>query len=515
MKFKPISAASLAFAAASCTVGPNYQQPKIDLPADFTGAKDAGVDDTEPTADLSVWWRQFGDPVLDRLITDALATNLDVATAVSRISQAREQEIINGAAGLPSLSASASAVRIHSNSNPFAQLFGGGASAGSGSSGTSAGSGSGSGSAGAGAPMSTSSNIKLYSLGFDATWEIDFFGGVTRNVESATAKEEAAIWTLRDTEVTLTAEVARDYFSLRQAQARIAIINAELAAQRDTLSVTTAKAMTGFVTYLDVNQQTAQEAETAAQIPQLEADIRVNIDAIGVLLGRTPEDVAAEITEAGAAPAIPAALPVGLPSDLLRRRPDIREAERNLAAATAQVGVAVAALYPKFDLIGLASLASNSLTNLIDTKSLSYGGIAFINWPIFTAGRLQANVRVDEDLENQAYFAYKASILKALQDTEDSLARYSADRRRLVELNREVAAATDAVTIARQQYNVGLTDFLNVLTTQGTALRAQDEAVQTQSAVAADLASLYKALGGGWSDAIPEVTGPATAANPS
>jgi outer membrane protein, multidrug efflux system len=520
MRIGHISIACLALGLASCEVGPNYQQPKIDVPANFTGAKEADVAESEPDADLSAWWRQFGDPVLERLITEALAQNLDVLTAASKIAQAREQEIINGAAGLPSVSATASAARIHSNSNPFAQLFGGGAAAGapagsSSASGSSGSSAAGSVSAAPAAPASTASNIKLYSLGFDATWEIDFFGGVARNVESAEAKTEAAIWTLRDTEVTLTAEVARDYFALREAQARIAILNAELAGQRDTLSVSTAKAMAGFVTYLDVNQQTAQEAETAAEIPPLEADVRTNVDAIGILLGRAPEDVAAEITGAGAAPAIPAALPVGLPSDLLRRRPDIREAERNLASATAQVGYAMSQLYPKFDIIGLASFASNSLTNLVESKNFTDGGIALINWPIFTAGRLQATVRQNEDMENQAYFSYRASIIKALQDTEDSLARYTADRRRLTELNREVTAATAAVTIARQQYNVGLTDFLNVLTTQGTLLRAEDEAVQTQSAVASDLASLYKALGGGWNDTIPPATGPATAANPS
>ena len=522
MKIGAVSTACLALGLSSCVVGPNYQQPKIAVPANFTGAKDAGVTDTDPGADLSVWWRQFDDPVLDRLITQALAQNLDVLTAASKIEQAREQEIINGAAGLPSVSASASAVRVHSNSNPFAQIFGGGASGGA-PSGSSSASGSSGSTAGSGAsavsatpmPASGGSNIKLYSLGFDATWEIDFFGGVARNVESAEAKSEAAVWTLRDTEVTLTAEVARNYFALRESQARIAIINAELAGQRGTLGISTSKAMTGFVTYLDVNQQTAQEAETAAEIPPLEADIRVDMDAIGVLLGIAPEDVAAEITGGGAAPSIPAALPVGLPSDLLRRRPDIREAERNLASATAQVGYAMSQLYPKFDIIGLASFASNSLTNLVESKNFTDGGIAFINWPIFTAGRVQATVRQNEDMENQAYFSYKTSILKALQDTEDSLARYTADRRRLVELNRQVTAATGAVTIARQQYNAGLTDFLNVLTTQGTLLRAEDEAVQTQSAVATDLASLYKALGGGWTDAIPAVTGPATAENPS
>jgi outer membrane protein TolC len=234
-----------------------------------------------------------------------------------------------------------------------------------------------------------------------------------------------------------------------------------------------------------------------------------------VLLGRTPESVTAELVGAGPTPSAPAALPIGLPSDLLRRRPDIREAERNLAAATAQVGAAIAQLYPKFDLLGFASFAGMSLNSVLSTKNFSDAAIGYISWPIFTAGRLQANVRVNQDQENQAYFAYRSSVLKGLQDAEDALARYAADRRRLASLQREITAATSAVTIAQQQYMVGLTDYLNVLSTQMTLLRAQDEAAQSQSAVVTDLVSLYKALGGGWAEAIPTATGPATSAGPS
>lgn len=499
--------AVVALAAASCTVGPNYEPPKLDVPAAFMNAPEAGVRQNT-AADLSTWWRGFDDPVLDRLIADGLNANLDVMTAVSRIAQAREQETIQGAAGLPSASATAAAVRLHSNSNPFGQLFGGGRN-------MSSSSGSAGPSAGAPAGSSGSTNLKLYSIGFDATWEIDLFGGVARNVEAANDKEEAAIWALRDAEVTLTAEIARDYFGLREAQARTGIINAELERERNTLSVVSAKAMTGFVTYLDVNEQTAQEAETEAQLPLLEAQIRANADALGVLLGQTPEAVSAELAGAGAIPSPAAALPIGLPSDLLRRRPDIRQTERNLAAATAQVGAAIAQLYPKFDLLGFASFAGMSLNSLLSTKNFSDAAIGYISWPIFTAGRLQANVRVNQDQENQAYFAYRASVLKALQDAEDALARYGADQRRLGLLQREITAANSSVTIAQQQYTAGLTDYLNVLSTQMTLLRAQDEAAQTQSAVVTDLVSLYKALGGGWTETIPTATGPAAPAGPS
>jgi outer membrane protein, multidrug efflux system len=511
MKYGISASCASALLLASCTVGPNYELPKVDVPAAFANAEMGAAGQNASEADLAEWWRQFDDPILDRLITDALAANLDIMTAASRIQQAREQEIIQGAAGLPSVSATGAAVRLHSNSNPFAQLFGGAGA----SPGANSGSGSASGSGGAAPSGGSSTNLNLYSIGFDATWEIDFFGGVTRSVQAATAKEDAAIWALRDAEVTLTAEIARDYFAVREAQARIAIVNAELERQSNTLAVINAKALAGFVTYLDVNQQTAQAAETAAQVPQLEAEMHANITAIGVLLGRTPEAVAAEFPGSNTLPQAPAALPIGLPSDLLRRRPDIREAERNLAAATAQVGVAVAQLYPKFDLLGLAAFAGTSLNSLLSTKNFSDAAVAYISWPIFTAGRLQANVRMNEAEENQAYFAYKASVLKALQDAEDALGRYDADQQRLVFLWQEIAAATSSVTIAQQQYTAGLTDYLNVLTTQSSLLKAQDEAAQTQAALVTDLASLYKALGGGWTDAIPAATGPATAANPS
>ncbi len=512
-KARIIVLSGAAAALASCVVGPNYQPPKADVPGKFTNAAPA---ESGSPADLSVWWRQFNDPVLDRLIDEALAANLDVMSAVSRIAQAREQETIQGAAGLPSANALGSALRLHSNSNPFAQLFGGAAGgqrpSGSSSSGSSTGSESGAATAAPASGSSGGTNLKFYSVGFDATWEIDLFGGVARNVESANAKEEAAVWALRDAEVTLTAEVARDYFSLRADQGRIAIINTELERQRNTVAVVTAKAQTGFVTYLDVNQLTAQEADTASQIPPLEAQANANIDALGVLLGRTPESLVVELSQTGTSPGAPAALPVGLPAELIRRRPDIREAERYLASATAEVGAAVAQLYPKLDLIGLASFGSMSFGSLLSTKNLSYGGLGDITWPIFTAGRLQANVRVNKDLENQAYYTWRASVLKALQDTEDALARYDSDQRRLTLLQQEVTAGNSSVTIAQQQYSVGLTDYLNVLTAQTTLLKAEDEVAQTRNAAVTDLVSLYKALGGGWTEAIPAETGPATAA---
>jgi outer membrane protein TolC len=220
--------------------------------------------------------------------------------------------------------------------------------------------------------------------------------------------------------------------------------------------------------------------------------------AIAVLLAAEPDALAAELDNSAPVPAIPASLPVGLPSDLLRRRPDVREAERKLAEATAQEGVAIAALYPKFNLIGAINLASNSLGSLFNSSSLNEVGVGMISWPLFSGGRGHANVRAKQEEESQAYFAYQKAVLTAVQDCEDALVRYAAEQRRFVTLQDAVARDQSSLTIATQQYQAGLTNYVNVLTAQSNQLQAGDQLAQSKQALAADLASLYKALGGGW-----------------
>jgi len=483
---RQLLAAALPVLLGACTVGPDYREPEFPTPPAYqdipTAAEAPFSRPVSGQADLSQWWGQFQDAELQRLIGQALAANLDLMSAASRIRQAREQEIVQGAAGLPNVNATAAAVRLHSNSNPLAKLGAGG---------------NGNGGAADNAP-SGGTDLKLYSAGFDASWEIDVFGGVRRGVEAARANSEAALWALRDGEVSLTAEVANDYLTLRATQRRIAIVESELQRQRDTLGLISARAATGFVTELDVNQQSAQVAATAAQLPPLEAQSRALVHALSILLGQQPEAMAAELQAAGAIPPVPASLPIGLPSDLLRRRPDVREAERRLAAATAQVGVAVAQLYPKFNLLALASFAGSSLGNLFSADNLSEAGAGLVSWPIFTGGKSQANVEISREQLNQAYLAYQQSVLKALQDSEDSLARFSAEQQRLASLQSSIAAANSSFTIAQQQYVAGLTDYLSVLTAQTTLLNLQDQVAQSQAALAADLVALYKALGGGW-----------------
>jgi NodT family efflux transporter outer membrane factor (OMF) lipoprotein len=335
---------------------------------------------------------------------------------------------------------------------------------------------------------------------FDATWEADIFGGTTRAIEAARVNTDATRWQLRDAQVSLSAEVANTYLTLRTLQARTAILNESTGHQSELLKLAAARARAGFTTELDVNQQQAQLSATRAQLPELEAQQRAAIHALGVLLGEEPNAVSAELSSPAAVPYVPPTLPVGLPSELLRRRPDIRSAERRLASATAEVGVAVASLYPKFDLLAAANLASTSLGHLFDSSSFSDVQGGLINWPLFKGGQLRANVRAKREEETQAYLAYRQSVLTALRDTEDALARYTSEQRRLTSLLESQTAASRSLDIAEAQYRVGLVPFINVLTSTATLLNTEDEVAQSRQQLDQDLVSLYKALGGGWSD---------------
>ena len=466
---------------AGCAVGPNYSKPDIKTPASFTLEAGPLSVPQAAQADLTEWWTQFHDAELNSLISRALAANLDLQSAASRVRAAREQEIIAGAAGEPSLSASGNAAHLHSGRNFLSQLGGGQSSSGT-------------------APASGGTDVSLYSLGFDASWEIDVFGGVRRSIEAARAGSEAAHWDMRDGEVTLTAEIAADYITLRADQARLNLLQGELNSQNATLDLVSARAKTGFVTELDANQQYALKASTEAQIPALQADIAVNEHAIAVLMAADPNSLTVELSAAAPLPDIPASLPVGLPSDLLRRRPDIREAERKLAQATAQQGVAIAALYPKFSLTGYLTLSANTPGALFNSTSLSELGLASISWPIFHGGEAHANIHAKDEERQQAYLAYQKAVLAAVQNAEDALVRYAAEQRRFVSLNAAVMRDRSSTAIASQQYQAGLTNYVNVLTAQSNELQARDQLAQNQQAMAVDIGALYKALGGGWRD---------------
>jgi outer membrane protein, multidrug efflux system len=483
-------AGAAALLLSGCEVGPDYEAPQTPMPQAFadlpTTSSQAPISvPVAADADISQWWMQFHDPELNSLIARAMSANLDLLTAASRIREAREQEIVAGAAGLPQVNADAAAAHIHTNS-PFGSSLG----LGGGPPGT---------------PQTTKgSDVNFFTLGFDATWEIDVFGGVRRGVEAASDSREAALWSLRDGEVTLTAEIATNYLTLRALQAQIALLEDEAKRQSDTLGFIQARKRAGFVTELDVNQQVSLEQSTISQIPSLEAQAGAAEHAIAVLLAQSPDAVVAELDHAAARPAVPPRIAVGLPSSLLLRRPDVREAERKLASATANIGVAVADLYPKFDLLGGVSLASSHLGTLFTGSSLGEAGIGTVMWPVFHGGQIRANIRSKEDEADQAYYAYQKAILTAIQDVEDSLLRYDKDQQRLLSLERAASSARSSSDIAYQQYRVGLAPYVNVLTAQANDLSAQVQLEQGREALTTDLVSLYKALGGGWSVKDPD-----------
>jgi len=466
---------ALTLLVAACHVTAPYKKPEMPVPEHFqtTSAPQA--------ADLSQWWQGFADPELKELVAKALQSNLDLKSAASRIRQAREQAVIAGAARLPSVNVAGAGGRLYSKSDPLAALGGGGAMAGA---------------------ASGSTNLHEYALSLDASWEIDLFGGVQSAIDAANANTEAQEWQLRDGEVSLTAEVANDYLSLRALQERRALTKTSIEHHEELLGLAAARAHAGLASELDINQERSALSREQAQLPALEAEAGAATNALAVLLGEAPDTLQTEFksqpdTQEEAA-ALGYELPAGLPSDLLRRRPDVRAAERRLAAASADVGVAVAKLYPSFDLIAAASLASSSPGNLLAARNFAALGIGDVMWPVFAGGRLRANVRASEEARTQAYLAYQGAVLAALQDAENAIIRCATEARRLESLQRDAAAAGSTLHIAEDEYDSGIVDFTIVLSADATDLDARDALVQSRQALAQARIALYKALGGGW-----------------
>jgi NodT family efflux transporter outer membrane factor (OMF) lipoprotein len=443
-----------------------------------------------PTESLDQWWRSFGDPALEDLIGRALHNNLDLQTAVSRIREARLQEVVAGAGAFPTLGSSAQVTRTHLSGHSIDL---GGLSALTGGSKTAAATASSSQTASAfGLP---GADFNTYQIGFDASWELDLFGKTRRGVEAARDSTGAAIWNRRDTMVSLTAEVADTWFALHAASRRLVVNEQDVRRQQDLLALVQARAGNGLATGLDVAQQQAQLTAAAATTPPLRSEVAVRQHALAVLLGEAPEDVILPI--AADTPA-PPAVPPGLPSDLLRRRPDIRSAERQLAAATANIGVAVADYYPQISLTASPALVSTSLSNLVTwgSRNLSLG--AGVSWNLFNGGQTKANVGIATERQAQALLAYRKTVLTALQDVEDALSRIAADQDQVAALARSVAASRSAAGLARGQYRAGLTPLSTVLTTEAALFSAEDQQVLGDAALRQDLVALCKALGGGW-----------------
>ncbi len=338
----------------------------------------------------------------------------------------------------------------------------------------------------------------LYQAGLDAVWELDLFGGIRRSVESAGANVQAAIENIRDVYVSLVAEVALNYIQLRGFQQEIVIAQNNLKAQQHTADITRRLLEVGFDSALDVAQAESNVAMTESQIPVFETFAQQSIYALSVLLAQPPEALLGKLSPAGSLPRVPAKIPAGLPSELLRRRPDIRESEAQLHAATAQIGVAVAQLFPSFSLTGTVNWHSNLLRTWWTDAGRSFSFGPSVNWPVFQGGAIIANVRLQEALRDQAFITYQKTVLAAFQDVENALIAFNKEQEHRKSLTDAVNANRKAVDLSLQLYTEGQIAFLNVLEAQLSLYTSENALVQSETNIASDIIALYKALGGGW-----------------
>jgi multidrug efflux system outer membrane protein len=468
---KLITAATALALLAACAVGPDYREPKLAMPAGWQEGQQKGVD-IRPV-ELTQWWTSFNDALLNSLVERAVKSNLDLRIAEARIREARASRAVTASGLWPTLDVSASYKRNRTSENALAL--------------------------GSLAPQG-GGNLEqdLFKTGFDASWEIDVFGGVRRGVEAADATIDASVESRRDVLVTLLGDVAKNYIDLRGFQRRLAVARANLKAQQDTLELTRIRFQAGLTSDLEVAQAEAQVNTTAAQIPTLESALKQAAYSLDLLLGLSPGALWNDLANETTIPSLPPEVLVGLPSDLLRRRPDIRFAERELAASTAQIGAAMADLFPKFSLTGAAGLQSISASDWFTGRSRYWSIGPTISWPIFDAGRIRANIEIRNAQQEQALNRYEKTVLAAFGDVEKSLVNYSREQARQRSLTDAVVANRRAVEMANELYVRGLNDFLNVLDTQRSLYAAENDLAQSEATMAANLVALYKALGGGW-----------------
>ena len=461
--------ALLFVALAGCAVGPNYHEPKTAMPANWTEAQQGGI--TNGPLTVVQWWTLFNDPILNALATSAVQSNLDLRVAAARVREARALRGLAMADFFPTGNAHASYTKTRLSKN--AQVFN--------------------------VPQLTT---ELFDAGFDATWELDIFGGKRRAFEAASADAEAAEAARRDVLISLLAEVARNYIEVRGLQHRLIIARDNIRAQQDAVSITRDRFGAGLTSELDVTLARTLLATTQAQMPTLETALQQSIHRLGVLLGQPPGALQAELSTAAPVPATPPEVPVGLPSELLRRRPDVRRAERSLAAVTARLGQATAEFFPKFTLVGTAGLSSLHASDWFTAGSRFWTAGPGVTWRILDVGQISSGVRAADARQQQVLAQYEQTVLTSLEDVENALVAYAKEQDRRRSLAEGVEASRRAVELANQLYIQGLTDFLKVLTAEQALYATQDQLVQSEQTVSQNLVALYKALGGGWESEI-------------
>jgi NodT family efflux transporter outer membrane factor (OMF) lipoprotein len=490
-----IAGASLALLLSGCEVGPNFVPPNPALPdtSFFAGATHQPVVSTH--VDVAPvdpdWWALFRDRELIALERRVARDNLDVRTATLRLAESRYQRGVTASSFFPQLSDNGSYKRYQISNSVIEGV------------------------AGNQLPPSALEPFNLFQQGFDASWELDFWGHVRRQVEAADSDVDAAADQRRGALVSALAEVARDYMQLRGIQRQIRIAQDNVATESDILSITKDREKTGVVTGLDVENAAAQVDSVRAIIPDLQRQASEAINALSLLVDEPPGGLAAELVTPGAIPPPPPRIPVGIPGDLARRRPDVRAAEAQLHEATADIGVATAEFYPTVTFNGTVGFQALDLKSLWKGASLEYNFGPAVSMPLFEGGKLTSMLNLRTAQQQEAWISYHETVLKAWHDVVNALVAYRTEAARHRDLLQQVDHASKALDLARSRYRDGVEQFVTVLDAERTLLSAQQDAAQSATNIAVDIVALYKALGGGWEeDFPPQPHPPITAALP-
>lgn len=465
-------AALPALALGCITVGPDYVPVEPAAPDQWHEALTRGLSEGE--ANLQTWWTNLEDPILDSLIGRAAAGNLDLKQAVARIYESESRlgisvgERFPGADGI-------GAIQYQRQSESIAPVIS--------------------------APGSRSDTF--FQLGIDSSWEIDFWGRIRRSIESSEASLQASLEDYRDVLVLLYAEVAGAYVDVRAFQERIRYADANVETQKGSLQLTVDRNRAGLVGDLDVRQAEQNLASTEAFIPQLRQALAFATHRLGVLIGEPPSTLYTELSEPRAIPVPPAEILIGMPAEALRQRPDIRRAERDLAAQTAQIGVAKADLFPRFTLLGTFAFEGIRADTWFHSPERAFSFGPSFTWNLFDGGRVRANIRVQDALTEQLLYRYENTVLGALEDVENFLVAFVQESERRDALERSVLASRQAVELVNTLYRTGLTDFQNVLDTERTQFEQEDALAESEGLVTQNLIQIYRALGGGWSPTQP------------
>jgi NodT family efflux transporter outer membrane factor (OMF) lipoprotein len=444
---------------ACISVGPDYKSPDIDMPKNWqTGLSDKLSPGTDQTG-LVDWWNSFDDPVLGDLIKRAVANNLSIKEAINRLNEARLRRGITGADQYPTVSSSASGTRSHTSHN----------------------------------------NSNSYQAGVDSSWEIDIFGGIRRSIEASDADVASANASLNDVIVSLTAEVATNYVDLRLYQAEMDVTTSSLKTQEETFDIVKWRFKAGLVTELDLKKSEYTLEQTRSQVPGIQSRIDQAQNRIAVLLGLNTGVLKEELSKIKPVPILKDAIKTGIPADLLRQRPDLKKAERDLAAQTARIGGAVSDLYPKISLSGAIRFNASSTGSLFKSDSMTSSIGPSISWSVFKAGAIRKNIEIQSLISERLLIQYKSLVLSAVEEVENALASCMYEKMKGEYLVKALNAATEAFDLSKMQYSSGLIDFQVLLEAQRTLLSLQDQVTQNEGQITLNFITLYKTLGGGWS----------------